>query len=177
MIIQESTCNWNWHQNSGWWWEDSSSPPSNIHCCKQQMPEKVAKQVVLGPIWLMLGGGTVQIVPCKWDHFLIYWVPHLSYNHSWFIHQSSLLWFQQIHLVAKQVETGREIAAEFCLSQGTFWTCHKILYKINSFTPPPTEVVPRIFIALKNPSLLAGFEPVNLGSNGKHDNHYTTKDV
>jgi hypothetical protein len=32
-----------------------------------------------------------------------------------------------------------------------------------------------IFIAFKNPSLSAGFEPVNLGSSGKHDNHYTTK--
>jgi hypothetical protein len=32
---------------------------------------------------------------------------------------------------------------------------------------PPKEVVLRIFIALKNPSSLAG-------SNGKQDNHYTT---
>jgi hypothetical protein len=30
----------------------------------------------------------------------------------------------------------------------------------------------RIFIALKNPTLSAGFEPANLSSNGKHDNHY-----
>jgi hypothetical protein len=29
----------------------------------------------------------------------------------------------------------------------------------------------RIFVALEYPSPLAGFEPVNLGSNGKHDNH------
>jgi hypothetical protein len=33
----------------------------------------------------------------------------------------------------------------------------------------------QIFIALKNPSLLAGFETVNLGSNDKHNNHYITK--
>jgi hypothetical protein len=43
----------------------------------------------------------------------------------------------------------------------------------DGFTSPPKEVVLRIFIALKNPPLLSGFEPVNLGSNGKHDNHYT----
>jgi hypothetical protein len=31
------------------------------------------------------------------------------------------------------------------------------------------------FIAFKNPSSSAGFEPANLGSNGKHDNHYTAE--
>jgi hypothetical protein len=31
------------------------------------------------------------------------------------------------------------------------------------------------FIPLKSPLLSAGFEPMNLGSNGKHDNHYTTE--
>jgi hypothetical protein len=30
-------------------------------------------------------------------------------------------------------------------------------------------------LSLKNPSFSAGFEPVNPGWNGKHDNHYTTK--
>ena len=32
----------------------------------------------------------------------------------------------------------------------------------------------RDFYALKNPSTLAGFEPVNLGSSGEYDNHLTT---
>jgi hypothetical protein len=32
-------------------------------------------------------------------------------------------------------------------------------------------------ITLKNSSSLAGFEPTNLGSNGKYDNHETTEDV
>jgi hypothetical protein len=31
------------------------------------------------------------------------------------------------------------------------------------------------FISLKNPSLLTGFEPANLASNGKQVNHYTTE--
>jgi hypothetical protein len=40
---------------------------------------------------------------------------------------------------------------------------------------PLKEVVLRFVIALKNPSSSAGFEPNNLGSNGKHNDHYTTK--
>jgi hypothetical protein len=37
------------------------------------------------------------------------------------------------------------------------------------------EVVLWIFIALKNSSSSAGFEPANLKFNGKHDNHQTTE--
>jgi hypothetical protein len=33
------------------------------------------------------------------------------------------------------------------------------------------EGVLLIFIALKNPSALAGFEPATLGPNGRHVNH------
>jgi hypothetical protein len=33
------------------------------------------------------------------------------------------------------------------------------------------SVVLQIFIALKNPTSLAGFEPMNRGSNGKHGNY------
>jgi hypothetical protein len=43
----------------------------------------------------------------------------------------------------------------------------------DGFTSPPKERVLLIFIALKNPSPSAGFEPANLESNGKHANHYT----
>jgi hypothetical protein len=44
----------------------------------------------------------------------------------------------------------------------------------SSFTSHPKEGVLQIFIALKihRP---AGFEPMTLGSSGKHTNHYTTK--
>jgi hypothetical protein len=42
------------------------------------------------------------------------------------------------------------------------------------FTTHPKEVVLRIFVALKNPSLSAAFEPANLESNRKHGNYYTT---
>jgi hypothetical protein len=38
----------------------------------------------------------------------------------------------------------------------------------------PGEIVLRIFVAFKNPSLSVEFERVILGSNGKHDNSYTT---
>jgi hypothetical protein len=34
----------------------------------------------------------------------------------------------------------------------------------------------KIFITFKNPLPLARFEPMNLGPNGKHANHYTTED-
>jgi hypothetical protein len=43
------------------------------------------------------------------------------------------------------------------------------------FTSPPKEVMLRIFIALKSPSLSTKSEHTNLGSNGKYDKHYTTE--
>jgi hypothetical protein len=46
---------------------------------------------------------------------------------------------------------------------------------VDGFTSSLEEVMLQIFIALKNSSPLAGFEPMNLGSSGKHDNRYTTK--
>jgi hypothetical protein len=46
----------------------------------------------------------------------------------------------------------------------------------DGFTSPPEEDVQRIFIALKIPSLSAGSEHANLGSNGKHDKYYTADD-
>jgi hypothetical protein len=36
----------------------------------------------------------------------------------------------------------------------------------DSFTSPPKEGMLRIFVALKNPSPSAGFDPANPGSNG-----------
>jgi hypothetical protein len=33
----------------------------------------------------------------------------------------------------------------------------------------------RIFIALKNPSTLPGFEPATFVTSGQHANHYTSK--
>jgi hypothetical protein len=79
-------------------------------------------------------------------------------------------------------ETGRNWARkvpEFCLSVSLlylkrFLTCLKILrHGADGFTSPLKRVVLRIFIALENPLLSAGFEPASLGSSGKRDNHYT----
>jgi hypothetical protein len=54
-------------------------------------------------------------------------------------------------------------------------TCRVILrHGTDGFTFPPKKVELRIVIALKSASPSAGFEPMNFGSNGKHDNHYTT---
>jgi hypothetical protein len=44
----------------------------------------------------------------------------------------------------------------------------------DGFTSAPKKGVLRISITLKNPSYLTGFEPKNLGSNGKHDKHTVT---
>jgi hypothetical protein len=44
------------------------------------------------------------------------------------------------------------------------------------FTSAPKEGMLQIFIALKNPSLSAGFGPANLRTNGMHANPYTTED-
>jgi hypothetical protein len=62
------------------------------------------------------------------------------------------------------------MASEYCLSVSishfaVFLKCRKILrHGANGFTFPPNEVVLRIFIAIKNPSLWAWFEPANLPS-------------
>jgi hypothetical protein len=55
---------------------------------------------------------------------------------------------------------------------------HAVKYYVaDGFTSPPKEVVLRIFMALKNPFLTARFETANLGSDNKHDNHYTYEKV
>jgi hypothetical protein len=54
--------------------------------------------------------------------------------------------------------------------------CCKILWHgVSGFTSHLTEGVLQIFIALKTYNVSAGFEPANLGSNGKHTDHYTTE--
>jgi hypothetical protein len=45
----------------------------------------------------------------------------------------------------------------------------------DSFTSPQKEIVLWIFIAFKKPLSSPGFEPANLVSNVKHNNHYTTE--
>jgi hypothetical protein len=55
--------------------------------------------------------------------------------------------------------------------------CRKTLRQgVDGFSSPSKEGVMRIFVALKNLSPSAGFEPANLGSSWKHANHYTTED-
>jgi hypothetical protein len=66
------------------------------------------------------------------------------------------------------------MAVKFAYLWGAL-TCRKIVrHGIDDFTSPPKEGLPRIFIALKNPSSFAGFEAANLGSNSKHANYYST---
>jgi hypothetical protein len=68
----------------------------------------------------------------------------------------------------------RNMAIEFLLTKHVFHTRKVLLLAVNlrlgtdGFISPPKEVVLQIFITLKNPSASTGFEPVNLGSSGKH---------
>jgi hypothetical protein len=62
---------------------------------------------------LLLWGGIVQSVHCNCNHLLIYCASHLSFNHSLFIHQDSLLWLQKRYLVAKRGKPWREMSVNF----------------------------------------------------------------
>jgi hypothetical protein len=116
--------------------------------------------------WLPLRGDYRTKRPTHCDHFLIYCAPHLSYNHSRFTHQTSLLWLKQRHLVAKRRETGREVVAEFCLSVSLSClkrslTCRKILvHRADGFTSPPKEGVLRIFSPLEVHRSRTGLNPL-----------------
>jgi hypothetical protein len=59
--------------------------------------------------------------------------------------------------------------------QGYLTFCKILRHEASGFTSPPMEGVLRIFITLKNLSPSVEFETANLGSNGKHTNHYTTE--
>jgi hypothetical protein len=66
------------------------------------------------------------------------------------------------------------MAGEFCLQSISFILVgffNILQHGTNRFTFPLKEVKLQIFNALKNPSSSAGFDPENLGSNGKHANH------
>jgi hypothetical protein len=110
-------------------------------------------------------------------HFLIYCASPSEFQ-SFLIHSPELSGkYRQRHLAAKKGETWQEMSLNFAgevyLSYSTgIFTCRKILrHGDNGFTPRPKEVMIWIFIALKNLSSLAWFEPVNLGTNGKYDNN------
>jgi hypothetical protein len=103
--------------------------------------------------WLLLRGGIVQSVPCTAAIFWSILRPHLTSNHSWFIHQRSL---------AKQTPcsgTGRNVLEftrrSICHSPQGSLTCPKILrHGADGFTPPPKEVVLLIFIARPSTCLM-----------------------
>jgi hypothetical protein len=103
-------------------------------------------------------------------------------HHFLFDHQSSLaILYQQSHLVVRQEKHSEEITVEFYLRTISimlvaFRNMPKIFrHGAEGFTSPPKESVLRIFIALKNSPPSAECEPPNLGSNGKHANHYITE--
>jgi hypothetical protein len=69
------------------------------------------------------------------------------------------------------------LRSTFVDTSNGYLTCRKILrLGVKGFSSLPKDGVLWIFIALKNSSPSAGFEPANLGSNNKHTYHYTTED-
>jgi hypothetical protein len=66
--------------------------------------------------WLLLQSRIVQSISSNCDNFLICCAPHLSSsNHSWSIHQSSLVWVAVDTPSSEAGETGWEMATGFCL--------------------------------------------------------------
>jgi hypothetical protein len=59
----------------------------------------------------------------------------------------------------------------FHIPQGSLTCCKILQHGVDGITCLPKEFILWIFIALKNPLSLVGFEPANLVSNGKHNNH------
>jgi hypothetical protein len=99
---------------------------------------------------LLLRGGIVHGIPCTTTTSDLLCVPHLSSNHSWFIHQSPLA-VTSTHLIAKQGQTWQRILPTkylFHTVQGSS-TCRKMLrHRTNGCTSPSKEVVPRILSPL-----------------------------
>jgi hypothetical protein len=75
--------------------------------------ESCSAELCLPVNWLLLRSGIVKSVPQNCYHFIMCCASRLSSNHSWFIHQISLLWLQQRHLVAKRGEAWREMSVNF----------------------------------------------------------------
>jgi hypothetical protein len=86
---------------------------------------------------------------------------------------------QQSDLVAnEEIGEGND---EFSLisiyvHSSVIFMCRKILQQgADVFNSPRKEDLLQIFIPILKSIALAGFEPMNLGDNGKHVNHYTTE--
>jgi hypothetical protein len=113
-------------------------------------------------------------------NFLSVVLSHLSSNHSQFIHQSSLFWLQQRHLVAKRGESGLEIAAEFCQSaslipQGFFNMPWNLMKWGRRLYFPFEGNRATDFIALEVHRSWPCLNLRTFGSSGKHDNNYITE--
>jgi hypothetical protein len=115
---------------------------------------------------LQLMSGIVQRVPCTADIFCSILHHHLSYSHSWFIHQSSRV---ATETSSSKAGIWREISVYFigrylCHTPLRYSTCRKILrHGADGFTSPPKEVVLLICMTLKIHCLRLRLNPRTLG--------------
>jgi hypothetical protein len=95
---------------------------------------------------------------------------YFTYRNAW------QPYLRQTRLLQKRTENGWEFYKSVSIMPQGILTCSKIIWHgADNFTSLLKEVTLRNFIDIKSPSLSARFDPVNLGSNSKHDNRYTTE--
>jgi hypothetical protein len=134
---------------------------------------------VITGAWLLLRGGIVQSV---WCTATIFWyivrprsvliIPDLTTRALWHIpsetasSESEKIWRERAVNFADEISF--LYSAWIFNMPWNFTTWDRRLYF------PSESSYATDFIALKNPSFSAGFDPANLESNCKHDGHYTT---
>jgi hypothetical protein len=97
---------------------------------------------------------------------------------SWFFHQSSLVILPAESSGSKQEEQEKGMINLAFLSI-SFHSCKWFLHADTGprlYFPSEKSRAPYFYRPLKSIAS-AGFEPTNLGSNGKHVNHYTTEEI
>jgi hypothetical protein len=113
------------------------------------------------------------------SNFLIYCAPHLSSNHSWFIHQCSLVVAE-----ISSTETCSWWEISLNLADVVSPPCYKRFFNMPlNLRHKPMALFPLLrksccgFVSLFEIHLLAEFEHAILVSNGSRANHYTTEKV
>jgi hypothetical protein len=101
----------------------------------------------------------------------------LAGDNSWLVYQSCLVVYQQRHL---ERVGGMDQGMRICIFI-IFDTLTDLIHSVESYDMGPPALLPiqrkaccRFLSPLKS-IVSAGFEPMNLGSSGKHSNHYISE--